>query len=137
MKRHPKYFYSLLTVFIIPTFIFGFLVREEFTFLKLFVFASIVMIVGAIWDTWATRHGWRDSFWLWTFNKKYLLGPRYFGIPIEEYGFFFFGATFTVTLWELISKCQLIPSKQNLLVLIVIFLWLFAAVTLPKLKDPD
>lgn len=136
-KRKPYYFYSLLTIFIIPTFIFGYLIIDEISIFAVLILAVICLIAGALWDTWATKHGWKDKFWLWTFNEKYMLGPKIFGIPIEEYGFFFFGATFLVTLYEFILNIFENSSSQGWLIFIVIIIWSFSAIILPKLKEPN
>lgn len=45
---------------------------------------SLLWVSGLylLWDVWFTAVG------IWEFNFRYLLGPKLFGLPLEEYGFF-------------------------------------------------
>lgn len=137
MKKQPVYLYSLLAIFIIPTFIFVYLLLGKISIVNVLILAVIISILGSIWDVWGTKHGTKDIFWLWTFNEKYLVGVRVFDVPIEEYLLFFFGTTFIVTLWETINIWITTPSDFNPLIIAVLFSWTVAAVVLPKFKESN
>lgn len=49
-----------------------------------FLFPSIMAtaVVFLVWDYFKTKHG------VWQFNDSYILGVRFFGLPLEEYLFF-------------------------------------------------
>lgn len=44
--------------------------------------ALIPSIAFVLWDVLVTQSGW------WSFAPAYTLGPRLFGLPLEEIGFF-------------------------------------------------
>jgi len=44
---------------------------------------AISAVVFLVWDAVFTQHG------VWGFNDQYLLGPRFWGMPLEEWMFFF------------------------------------------------
>ena len=100
-----RYYYasSLLFVFIIPSVVAGFFIRDQLLLPNLVVFVLVILLLGSIWDVWATRHGKRDSVWLWQFNDNDTLGYKFLGLPIEEYSFYVFASLYAIFLWEVIK----------------------------------
>lgn len=100
-----KYYYilSLLFVFVIPTFMAAYFVLERIPLEQLSIFVISITLLGSIWDVWATRHGKRDSVWIWTFNHRDTVGVRFLDIPIEEYLFYTASSVYIVFLWEIIK----------------------------------
>ena len=85
-----KFYYllSLIFVFVIPMIVAGLFVWQSIVWQHFLIFVVLITILGAIWDIWATRHGKKDTVWLWQFNIKDTLGIKVFDLPIEEYLFY-------------------------------------------------
>lgn len=97
------YFWSLSIVFIIPSLIMGYFVVPTIQLPLLTAFVISVTSMGGIYDVWATRHGPRDTVWLWSFSKKHTIGIRLFDVPIEEFLFYTFTSIYVVFVWESLS----------------------------------
>lgn len=84
MKTQLTYLAILLGSFIFPFFI-GFLpsVRYYKNLKNLFLSFSITAFLFVIWDSIFTAVG------VWGFNEHYIIGLRFFNLPVEEVLFFF------------------------------------------------
>lgn len=81
------YTYLLINIFTVAIcFIFSFHPKIKFYkhFGAFITAAIIVAIPFIIWDAWFTEMG------VWWFNDDYLMGIRFFGLPLEEIMFFIF-----------------------------------------------
>lgn len=92
MKPYTYLLINFLTVII--CFIFSFDKRIQFNkHFSAFIKASILTAIPFIaWDIWFTDHG------VWWFNTAYTIGLSLFGLPMEEWLFFFcipFSCVFT------------------------------------------
>ncbi|WKZ27371.1 MAG: lycopene cyclase domain-containing protein [Candidatus Paceibacterota bacterium] len=131
-----KKFYYLLTLlfaFGIPAFIEGYLLIDRINVVNLVSFVFGILLLGSIWDIWATRHGRKDSGWLWQFNFNETLGIKFLGLPIEEYMFYIFASLYIVFTWEAINLAQ----HGNILmrVLVPTFgVWTLLAILIPIMK---
>lgn len=114
-----KYYYllSLFFVFILPTIVIYAFIYNIIKLLPLFLFIFNILIIGSIWDIWATKHGKNDSFWIWQFNHQETLGIKFFGLPVEEYLFYIFSSTYIIFLWEGIKYGY---EEQNFIMLFVL-----------------
>lgn len=128
-----KYYYllSLLFVFIIPATIEGFFVASRVSFWGIMIFASVVTLVGSIWDMWATKHGSKDPVWLWQFNHKDTIGITWFDLPIEEYLFFFASSIYAVFTWELVQMAVDTGSLAAYIVLPFVAVWSLLGIGIP------
>ena len=118
-----KYYYllSLLFIFTIPAGILGYFLIGKINLANLIGFILGIAILGSIWDIWATKHGKKDSVWLWQFNFKDTLGIHYFGLPVEEYLFYIATSLYIIFIWESI---RLAPENNQLyFVLFLVGLW--------------
>jgi lycopene cyclase domain-containing protein len=57
-----------------------------------------ILIIGIVWDYFAT---WRQH---WVFPGNGLIGMRIFGLPIEEFLFFFIAPYFALTVYTVYDK---------------------------------
>lgn len=119
------YLYSLVFVFVIPVFIEGFFIWPRIDKVSLYTFMIGITVVGSLWDMWATRHGKRDSVWLWQFNKKDTLGITFFDLPIEEYFFYLATSVYVIFTWECIQSVNEIPILYLILPLVAVWSLLF------------
>jgi lycopene cyclase domain-containing protein len=114
------YLYLLINFFtVIVCFIFSFHPKIQFSrYFKEFLWASLLVgIVFIAWDAWFTKIG------VWWFNDKYLLGIRFFGLPIEELLFFIcipFSCVFTYFCLTTFFKLDWKPLPQNIFVIVCI-----------------
>ena len=134
-----KRFYYLLTmsfVFILPSLAAGWVLREEIELNQLLVFVLLVTCMGSVWDIWATRHGTRDTVWLWNFNYSATLGYTFFDLPIEEYVFYTSSSVYVVLMWELIKRALLLGTYTALGLVLMLTLWTVLAITLPFFIRP-
>jgi lycopene cyclase domain-containing protein len=63
-----------------------------------------------VWDYFKTKYG------VWSFNDKYIVGIRFFGMPIEEYLFFFsipYACTFIYESLCYYDKRRLFPNNTK------------------------
>ena len=80
---NPLYLYILLGSLSVPLF-FSIWRMDLIRHWKNFIIStSLIAIVFLIWDAIFTYHG------VWAFNKNYCIGIDLFGMPIEEWLFFF------------------------------------------------
>jgi len=130
MRRY-YYLSSLLVVFVIPALISGYFVIERVSLLQLGYFVAGVLLLGGLWDVWATRHGKKDPVWLWTFNHHDTLGIKIFDLPIEEYLFYISSSIYVVFLWEIIK--YMLEGNDPLLYLAFPFLatWSMLFIVVP------
>tara|TARA_B110000046_G_scaffold68180_1_gene76134 strand:- start:168 stop:875 length:708 start_codon:yes stop_codon:yes gene_type:complete len=80
-----KYTYLIIDFFtIIVPFIFSFHPKNRFIVNWKAIFTSILVVAipFVVWDAWFTEIS------VWGFNDNYLIGLRFFGLPIEEILFF-------------------------------------------------
>ena len=57
---------------------------------------GVISLPFILWDIIATRDGH------WAFNEKFILGPKIFGLPIEELLFFFMVPVVMLVVWYLV-----------------------------------
>lgn len=58
----------------------------------------IIILVTIVWDNFAIARGH------WSFNPQFLLGPRIWYMPIEEYGFSFVVVYFCLVVYKVLEK---------------------------------
>lgn len=79
-----------------------------------------------VWDIWFTSKG------IWSFNENYIVGKKYFGLPIEEILFFFVVPYCCVFIYECIRvyfpRLRSGKNSDNLLGVSAIFLLLLTFV---------
>jgi len=92
------YYIILMTVFaIIPSIILLYILRNSINLKNLGISLFILFIIGVLWDQISVRMG------IWSFSEEKTIG-NLFGIPIEEYIFFFFVPLLVITVYTLINK---------------------------------
>ncbi len=132
-----KFYYllSLIFVFVIPMIVAGLFVWQSIVWQHFLIFVVLITILGAIWDIWATRHGKKDTVWLWQFNIKDTLGIKVFDLPIEEYLFYISTSLYVIFIWKAI---ELSLATENLFFFFLIpcmALWSILFISIPyKLK---
>ena len=62
------------------------------------LFSVCYFILGFIWDYYAVKQGH------WSFNDKFLVGPKYLYIPLDEYLFFVIIPYCAISFYKTISK---------------------------------
>lgn len=72
------------------------LASEGFKLWGKWLFLAAIPFV--LWDIWATKVGH------WSFNERYLLGIKFFNIPIEELLFFVLIPQNCLLIWVAINK---------------------------------
>lgn len=65
-----------------------------------------------LWDSQATLHAKTRRTWIWEFSPETLLGPKLFGVPVEELLFMFIATAFPVGLWEFFLDLRVAPGVQ-------------------------
>jgi lycopene cyclase domain-containing protein len=131
---HIKRFYylgSLFFVFLLPMLVEGYFIWPQLDVQQLSIFVVSVTILGGIWDVWATRHGKKDTTWLWQFHKENTLGIMFFDLPIEELLFYTVSSTYVVFLWEGIKYGQESGSLLMLFVLSSVGIWSLLGILIP------
>lgn len=99
-----KIYYTLAYVILlgIPSFVLSRFVEVDTKSLVFTVLASI--IVGQILEIWAVRHGKKDRSFVWDYSSKFILGPKIFDIPVEDFILFLvLTPIFIVYFYEFIS----------------------------------
>lgn len=125
-----QYTYLLINFFtVIVCFIFSFHQKIKFnSYFKAFLMAStLVAVVFIIWDIWFTKIG------VWWFNDSYLIGLRFFGLPIEEILFFFcipFSCVFTYFCLDKFFRLDWKALPQKIFVITSILIYLGIAIYL-------
>ena len=88
----------LMTIFaIIPSIVLLYILRNSINLKNLGISLFILFIIGVLWDQISVRMG------IWSFSEEKIIG-NLFGIPIEEYIFFFFVPLLVITVYTLINK---------------------------------
>jgi len=87
-----------MTIFaIIPSIVLLYILRNSINLKNLGISLFILFIIGVLWDQISVRMG------IWSFSEEKIIG-NLFGIPIEEYIFFFFVPLLVITVYTLINK---------------------------------
>jgi lycopene cyclase domain-containing protein len=122
---HYTYLMVNLGSFIVP-FLFSF--HPKLNFKKHFpAFFPANFIIGAIfisWDIYFTQQG------VWGFNSSYTLGINWFGLPIEEWMFFFcipFACAFTVHCLRIFFPKKIHPQWVSIILHSVVALLLLVS----------
>jgi len=107
--------------------------------LLLVILASF--FIGGVFDIWATRHGEKDKFYVWEYNKKTTLNKSVLGMEIEDITLFLLlTPIFIIAVWEaakmLIStyNISIVPLMIGGVVFILICYLLVFNLTRPKGK---
>lgn len=130
------YLGSLFIVFIIPAVVIAPFILVQIPLINFLLFAIGILVLGSIWDIWATRHGKSDTVWLWQFNRQDTMDITIFDLPIEEYLFYLSSSTYIIFIWEGI---KLVLSTNNLTLAILIpslSLWSLLGAMLPYWIKP-
>lgn len=120
--------YLLINFFtVLLCFIFSFhpKIRYNKHFGAFLLSSALVGTVFIIWDIWFTKMG------VWWFNDDYLLGIRFFGLPLEEILFFIcipFSCVFTYYCLDSFFKLDWKPFPQKTFVIITTLFSLIIAV---------
>ena len=127
-----KYYYSLslLFVFIIPTVVAGFYLKNVNFISELVPFVLLITIIGSIWDIWATKHK-KDPVWIWQFNNRQTLGIKIGGLPVEEYIFYVASSIYVVFMWEGVKQIVESGSGKLILVISLLSMWTLICILLP------
>ncbi|MDQ2839118.1 MAG: lycopene cyclase domain-containing protein [Actinomycetota bacterium] len=67
---------------------------------RLLVALAPGLVLGVCWDLYAIRHG------QWSFDRRYLIGLRFYGMPLEEVLFFMVVPTCAVLTLEAVRRCR-------------------------------
>jgi lycopene cyclase domain-containing protein len=77
------------------------------------LFTAIFFLV---WDYFKTRYG------VWSFNEKYIIGVKFFGLPFEEVLFFFtvpYACTFIYECLYVYQKKRIFPNNSSYIVMLL------------------
>lgn len=89
---------QLLFVFvIIPNIFLLYINRKKIHLQSLCVALLVLFLIAVIWDQLSVRLG------LWTFSENEIIG-NVFGLPVEEYLFFFFVPLLCINIYVLIRE---------------------------------
>ncbi len=89
---------ELLVIFVIvPNVILLYLNRKEIAWKTLLLSLGILFLIAVLWDQISVRMG------IWSFSPTEIVGSL-FGLPIEEYLFFFFVPLLSINIYVLIKK---------------------------------
>lgn len=95
----PEYALILLLILLVAIFLHRLTKITVFgSKLFIFVYFSIALLFGTTWDHIAISRGH------WSFEAKFLLGPKIGLLPIEEYGFFIIVAYFVLVVYKFLEK---------------------------------
>lgn len=107
-KGKIRYITNLLLCGFIPTVLL--LSRLSLNEVLLIIAIYIALLPFYImWDSQTTFHEKTRRTWVWKFNSETLLGPKLFGVPIEELMFMFLATAFPIGIWELFIDLH-VPS---------------------------
>lgn len=105
-----KYTYLLINIFTISIpLLRSFEARLKFSSRWRYFFPAMLYtaLFFLVWDYFKTKYG------VWSFNDTYIIGIRFFGLPLEEYLFFFtvpYACTFIYDSLTLVSSKQVFPN---------------------------
>lgn len=134
MKRF--YYLGLLVfVFALPAAVAGVYLSGQISLGTLVPFVIGVTVFGTALDIWATRHGRRDSVWLWQFHSRQTLGIKLFDVPIEEYLFYVASSVYVIVMWENL-KLVLAGSGEAAQIMGLATLWTIIVLGVLYLKRP-
>ncbi len=134
--RRFYYLGSLVFVFLIPMLVEGYFILDQINLLQLMIFTIGITVVGSVWDIWATKHGSRDSLWLWQFNRKDTLGLFVFDLPIEEFLFYAVTSTYIIFTWECVRYLFEPGGDLMLVILPALTIWSLFFIGLPYIIKP-
>lgn len=117
------YIVSLAGIFVAPSFYAFSIVESQIDLMHVGLFLVSITILGFVWDVWATRHGKKDSLWLWQFNHQNTIGIKVFDLPIEEVLFYTFSSFYVIMLWEGIQFGYASESYIVLVSLVSMAIW--------------
>lgn len=135
MKRF-FYLAVLILVFAIPATIAALYVSEFTSLSGLVPFVIGATIFGAVLDIWATRHGKRDTVWLWQFHSAQTLGIKVFGVPVEEYLFYVASSVYVIVMWENLKLVLAGSSPEAVTIMGIATPWTVIVMGLLFLKRP-
>lgn len=133
IPRKLYYLLSLIFIFALPVIGAGIAMRSYISWTSLIIFILTIVFLGSIWDIWATRHGKRDSVWLWQFNFRDNLGIKIFGLPIEEYLFYVFASVYAVFIWEALGLALQTKDSSYYILVVSMGAWSLIFAILPYL----
>ncbi len=90
-----EYLISLILFSIIPVAI---LYKRRYLLKHVLKGMAIALGVGTVWDYVAISRGW------WAYGEKFILGPKLFGIPLEDFLFFVVVPAAVVSIHDVISR---------------------------------
>lgn len=73
-----------------------------------------------LWDSQTTLHAKTRHTWVWEFSSETLLGPKLFGVPVEELMFMFLATAFPIGLWKFFISLRTPPMIQWTAILILL-----------------
>lgn len=95
----PEYAIILLALLVISIFLHRYFKVKIFqSGLQIILLYVIVLVVAVVWDQFAI---WRGH---WSFNEKFLIGPKIGYMPIEEYGFILVVSYFGLVVYKITEK---------------------------------
>lgn len=125
-KRKLLYSLAYFLLLEIPAFVLSFFVKEELNLGAILFVIAISLLVGGIFDIWAVRQGKKDDFFIWEYNTRSILGFKIYGVPVEDYIFFFiFTPFFIIIMYEAVKKYL---SLEYGLMLVPFFMLFMSAV---------
>lgn len=135
MKKY-YYLFTLTFVFVVPAVIAGIFLSNYISLAPLIPFIFFVTIIGSIWDVWASKHGKKDTVWIWQFNDKETLGVKIFGLPAEEYLFYVVSSVYVIFMWEGIKLIMQTNLLATYLMVLALGAWTLLAILLPYWLGP-
>ncbi len=133
-----KFYYisSLVFVFLIPVLVESYFILVRIDLFQLITFVMGITIIGSMWDIWATKHGQKDSVWLWQFNHKDTLGLFIFDLPIEEFLFYIITSIYIIFTWECLGFLFEPGGDIMLVILPILTVWSLLFIALPYIIRP-
>lgn len=99
------YSFAYLLLLGLPAFILTYVSREDIDLKAVAVVTTAVLVIGGIFDIWAVRQSKKDSFFIWEYNSRSILGFKLFGVPIEDFIFFLIlTPIFIISMYEAIKS---------------------------------
>ena len=91
-------YFLILLIFLLVGIILELRFNIRYPVKKRLVISFVIMLVGVTWDYFAT---WRQH---WIFTGNGLLGVNLFGLPIEEFIFFFIMPYLAFTIYKIFEE---------------------------------